>query len=313
MGTGIVAPVLALLTPHPQFPFPIRYPRKSTNSQNYIARRRYSSAVKAGGRVGGSEWEKTQSGERPTYQDEFNYDYDEEEEFGFGKKSGKQRVWWSDDSSTKWWDTSGGGDEDDDDDEEDGFGVLEGSIGGFSSIFEVLRTFGWMVPAIIISLLLGTGANNALLMAVALPLAQSALSSVLDLIWERAPENRRPKSRSRNRKRPFSGASSGSKMRQKREQNTENDNNSGDYKSWVAADNVSERKDGGRARSFGGWDELDEQRRKEKERRTATSNKKRWETSQGKLSKRSKRRQTPLLVRLLIAFFPFLGFWTKLW
>ncbi|KAL3523387.1 hypothetical protein ACH5RR_016221 [Cinchona calisaya] len=304
MGSGVLQ-LSALLTCPPSSP-PNLCSRKLvvSNIKNPTAQNttnRCSSAIRAGGRVGGSEWEgtstRTQNG-RSRYHDEFDYD---DPESGFSNTRRKRRIWWSDDS-----------DEEDDDDEEeeflDGLGILEGST-GFSSIFKVLRAFGWMVPAVVVSMVLGTG-TNAFVMALALPLAQSALSVVFDMLWGRSTDRHRPKSRSQKRKRAYAGASSGSRTRQEKEQSSQKGKSFDDYQSWVAKKNVSAEKGERRPQNFGGWDELDKQGKMEEEPKTATANEKRGQ-AKGKLSRRARNRQTPLLVRLLIAFFPFLGFWTK--
>lgn len=141
MGTGGgPLQLFTLLSSPPPPPHPLHnlYPHKfskrnhSPTSQTNHTRWFSFSSSKAGGRVGGSEWERTRTGthtphRRSRYRDEFDYD---EDEFGFGNTR-KQRTWWSDDSSQR--DT---GIDDDDDELLDGLGVLEGSI-GFPSIFKV--------------------------------------------------------------------------------------------------------------------------------------------------------------------------------
>ncbi|KAL3820121.1 hypothetical protein ACJIZ3_006026 [Penstemon smallii] len=214
-------------------------------------------------------------------------DYDEEDEFWF-RNTAKQRVWWSNDFY-----------EDDDDDEEFGFEL--GSI-SFHWILKVFRAFGWMIPAVVMSLLLGTG-PNAIIMTLALPLAQSALSLVTDTLWGRSSESEGPRPRTKSKKRPFSRAKTNTRARKEKGNRTQ----SGDYKSWVAANNEK-----GGSRNFGGWDELDGHMRVNNAAQgVKNANESRVEEERVQISRRTKG-DTPLLVRLLIATFPFLGFWTKL-
>ncbi|KAL5990302.1 hypothetical protein ACLOJK_011199 [Asimina triloba] len=143
----------------------------------------------------------------------------------------------------KWW-----SDEDEDDDNESS--EIEEDSDAFDEqlwdtfwIFKVFRSYGWMLPAIIISMLLATG-PAAFLMALAFPLGQSVLSLAVDKVWGSMQD--RPKRKSRSKKK-----------------NQENRENSGDgqrwgYKTWVVTDDGLIDKDNSqRLSSFGGWDELD--------------------------------------------------------
>ncbi|KAI5648844.1 hypothetical protein M9H77_34849 [Catharanthus roseus] len=268
-------------------------------------------SAKYGGRTGGSDWERTTRSckERSNYQDEFfTWDYEDEEESGF-RSAAKRRNWWSDDSSS--WD------EDDEEEEETfgGFGILEGSI-GFSSIFKLFRAFGWMVPAFIVSVLLGTGTSNGFVMALALPLAQSALSLIFDAVWGRS--TRRARSKSTRWESAFARGAGDRKTRKGRKVNSQYDRkkNNG-YQSWEAANNVSSKKreERRRTQSFGGWDELDKEWRREEEPegpKPSARDEKNQERESKLTSRRARNKQRPLLMRLLIALFPFLGSWTKL-
>ncbi|KAL3630976.1 hypothetical protein CASFOL_023960 [Castilleja foliolosa] len=241
------------------------------------------------GRSGGSRWDwdkNVSPNRRSRFSDTYvTDDYDEDDEYR-SRNSAKQRMWWSDDTY---------------DEEDEGFGILEASI-GFDWVLKVFRAFGWMIPAVIISLLLGTGPNT-ILMTVALPLAQSAFSLAADTLWGTSVENPRPKSK-RSKKRPFT-----SRTRAKREKETryQTRNGAGNYKSWIDANNASDRNGMTSRKKFGGWDELDkEPRAKPIEQADEPRARERV-----KISRRTKE-ETPLLTRLLIAMFPFLGFWTKL-
>jgi hypothetical protein len=133
---------------------------------------------------------------------------------------------------------------------------------------------------------------KAFLMALALPLGQSAISILLENIWgKKEGEIRRPRRKSR---RPFARRDGGVfNRREEREQN--NNYNRRDYRSWVSNGDAY----GGSQRSgLGGWDELDE-------------NYVRGEPVR-KLSKKKKYKEAPLFMRLLVAVFPFLGSWFKI-
>lgn len=148
-----------------------------------------------------------------------------------------------------------------------------------------------MVPAIALSLLVGTGPNT-IIMALTLPLAQSALSLVVDTLWGR-PNN--SKYKPRTKKRPFARAANTAGMRKEKVKNTGNE--------------ASFRKGETIKGNFGGWDELDE------EVPLMAKTRKENEQSQqkiGKLSRTVRKRDKPLVIRILIAVFPFLGSWTRL-
>ncbi|KAL3631017.1 hypothetical protein CASFOL_024001 [Castilleja foliolosa] len=241
------------------------------------------------GRGGGSrwDWEKNVSPNRLSRSSDTYVadDYEEDDEYR-SRSSAKQRMWWSEDSY---------------DEEDEGFGILEAPLGsiGFLSVF---RAFGWMIPAVIISLLLGTGPNT-ILMTVALPLAQSAFSLAADTLWGTSVETPRPKSK-KSKKRPFTSRARGRKEKETRFQTR---NGAGNYKSWVDANNASDKNGKTSREQFGGWDELDKEPRA---RPTEQADEPRVR-ERVKISRRTKE-ETPLLTRLLIAMFPFLGFWTKL-
>ncbi|KAL0402548.1 UNVERIFIED_CONTAM: hypothetical protein Slati_4284700 [Sesamum latifolium] len=178
------------------------------------------------------------------------------------------------------------------------------------ALLQMFRAFGWMIPAVIISLLLGTG-PNAIIMALALPLAQSALSLAAEALLGRADEPPRP--RPKSKKRPFAGATNRTRVRKEKEVRTHKGKEAENYKSWVDANNVSTKNEKHKHQRFNGWDELDNQPRVDKEPRVASvksTNKPRGQEAV-KISRRTKG-DTPLFMRLLIAMFPYLGFWTKL-
>ncbi|KAH6773864.1 hypothetical protein C2S52_003219 [Perilla frutescens var. hirtella] len=255
----------------------------------------------SGGRSGSSRWDwdgNAYPNQRSRFSDAYATDEcDEDNEFRF-RNAAKQRVWWSDDVDAE------------DGEEDDGFGILEASI-GFKWVFKIFRAFGWMVPAVAISLLMGSGPNG-IIMALALPLAQSAISLAADAMWGRADET--PRSKSKRKKRPPFTGSPGRTRVKKEETRTQMRKEAGSYKSWFEGNNVSAEKESrNRHQNFGGWDELDNPVRANKDPSVAhiKQEEERRADETFKISRRTKG-DTPLFMRLLIALFPFLGFWTKL-
>lgn len=178
------------------------------------------------------------------------------------------------------------------------------------AILQVFRAFGWMIPAVVISLIMGTGPNG-IVMSLALPLAQSAISLAAETLLGRADEAPRPRKRP-NKKRPFTGGQRRTRVRNEIRSQTrkEAENN---YKSWFEGNNVSSTKERN-WQDFGGWDELDRQVRSDQEPRTTSVEQRDDEPRAGERLKISRRRKgdSQLFMRFLIAMFPFLGFWTKL-
>ncbi|KVI08207.1 uncharacterized protein LOC112529209 [Cynara cardunculus var. scolymus] len=202
-------------------------------------------------------------------------------------------------------------DDDDDDDTIQWLDILEDFIDGVW-IFKVFRSFGWMLPAIISSLLLTSG-PKAFLMALAIPLGQSVLSLVFQTVWGR-PKNRTKsqgkKSKSKRRPPqpppPQSAATSVDidDEQEDKYMRGERKRAATGYQTWVAGDGGSSSN--GSSSSFGGWEELD------RRGGSKSNTDRRRKTSKSTLSRRERRSQTPLLLRLLIAVFPFLGSWTRL-
>lgn len=175
-------------------------------------------------------------------------------------------------------------------------------------LLQIFQAFGWMIPAILVSLLMGSGPDSVI-MALALPLAQSAFSLAADTLWGRADGT--PKPKSKRKKRPFNGSRVRARAKKEKEMQTQKRKEAGNYKSWFEGSNSSAT-DSNR-QDFGGWDELDNPVKPDRGPRVATF-KEEEEPRAKETFKRSRRTkgETPLLMRLLIAMFPFLGFWTKL-
>ncbi|XP_059652597.1 uncharacterized protein LOC132299792 [Cornus florida] len=227
-----------------------------------------------------------------------NNDKEEDDEgTGFGEK--QRRSWWSDDMP-KEVDSASGGLED-----------LLDSVW----IFKVFRSYGWMLPAIIASTLLATG-PKAFLMALALPLGQSMLSLAFEKLWGGKQTN--PKRKTRTKKKPSARTASNFELEEEEEEEGPGSRKGKrGYQSWVAENDISVDKGSQEEPSFGGWDVLDRQkefdmRSRKRPARTAGKSQRRTPMEKGKLSRRLGRSDTPLLLRLLIAVFPFLGSWTKM-
>lgn len=172
----------------------------------------------------------------------------------------------------------------------------------------MFRSFGWMLPAIISSLLLATG-PKAFLMALAIPLGQSALSLVFQKISGRKPSKQKRKGRNKQK----TSARYARKVKIEEEEATESEGTrrgAMGYQTWVGGNDVQADKNSQDSPRFGGWDDLD---------RRTTFNKGSAQRSaqnangelRSKLSRKRGKGETPLLLRLLIAVFPFLGTWTK--
>lgn len=173
----------------------------------------------------------------------------------------------------------------------------------------MFRSYGWTLPPIILSWLLASG-PKAFLMALVLPLGQSALSLAFEKLWGRT--RRRPKRKSRMRRKP-SASTVRNVETEAEEQDESRETRKGKvgYQSWVAGNDGPVSNGGQDAPNFGGWDDLD---RSEFARRAnrMTGGSRQTTTEKGKLSRRERKSDTPLLLRLLIAVFPFLGSWTKM-
>ena len=176
---------------------------------------------------------------------------------------------------------------------------------------QVFKAYGYMLPAIIASLLLTTG-PKAFLVALALPLGQSAISLAIEKLWGKVVEG--PRTKPKTKRKPFARSSSNFGKEGEEERSSGGRGRSGGYQSWASADSgAADRVGDSRRSSFGGWDELDSQKGSmRRESSTAGGSPQTEMTKRGKLSKRGRYRDAPLFLRLLIAVFPFLGSWTKI-
>ncbi|KAK3187732.1 hypothetical protein Dsin_027293 [Dipteronia sinensis] len=226
-------------------------------------------------------------------QDEEEEDDDDEGIFSGNVKKKKSREWWSKKYGTR---------------KKKSMNLFEEVIDSIW-ILKVFKSYGWLLPAIIISFLLATG-PKAFLMALALSLGLSALALAFEKL--RGKLQRRPKSKRRmRRKTSYSNATSVEMNEEEQEESHENRNKKMS-EFLVGSDNGSVRKGSEDSPSFGGWDDhLDvagSMRRKS--RVTGGSRRRRNEKLSG--SGRERNSETPLLLRLLVAVFPFISFWAEM-
>lgn len=222
---------------------------------------------------------------------------DEDHGSRFARNS-DQRAWWSDYEG----------------EDEDDMWMFEDEEGEFW-VFKVFKSIGWTLPAVAISLLLGNG-PDAFVMALVVPLAQSALSLAFDKVWGRTSDRWRPttsKSKMKRRKKGFSSTAANNvktNSGRREEEYTTVEEKASDYQSWVWV-GTAHNKGAKKAPNYGGWDQLVMQMKTQTKGQSqkAVHNK---AQKMGKLSRTGRVREKPLFMRLLIAAFPFLGSWNKL-
>ncbi|KAK9288688.1 hypothetical protein L1049_017151 [Liquidambar formosana] len=143
---------------------------------------------------------------------------------------------------------------------------------------------------------------------------KSALSLAFEKLFGRTKNNPKRKSR-RTKKKP--SAYSASKAEKEEEQEERRGTRTGKtgYQTWVVGNDGSVEKGGQDAPNFGGWEELDKQMEHDMGSARKAGLKKGGSRTapveNGRLSRRERKGNTPLLLRLLIAVFPILGSWTK--
>lgn len=174
---------------------------------------------------------------------------------------------------------------------------------------QVFRSYGWTLPVIISSLLLASGLK-AFLLALAIPLGQSALSLAFQKVWKRTQN--KPKRKGKARKKPRGTAAYNVDLNKKKEERQKSRKGEMGYQTWVADNDAPADKSTQNSPSFGGWEELDRDRDTQFKKKSAQTADGKQKTLKSKLSRREGRSDTPLLLRLLIAVFPFLGSWTKM-
>ena len=175
---------------------------------------------------------------------------------------------------------------------------------------QVFKSFGWMLPVILLSMF-ATG-PKAFLMALALPLGQSAITLAFEKLLGSSQNKQKRKVRVRKKtKNTFQRPVRNVKMEEEVQEGQKSRKRRKDYQSWVVSDDGSVNEGGNGATSFGGWDELDGMGSMRMSS-TMANGSKRTSKEKGKLSMTESKNDAPLLLRLLIAVFPFLGSWTRL-
>lgn len=209
----------------------------------------------------------------------------EEDEKGGSTRKGKKRKrrWWSDQ-------------------EEEPPGILEEAIDSLW-VLQLAKSYGWMFPPIVITSLLATG-PKAFLMVLALSVGQSALTFAFQKLLGKTQS--KPKRKVRKRRKTTGSTVNDADIGDEEQDKEGAVKGRMGYRSWVVDDNGSFNKDNQDAPNFGGWDEFDATapQRKRQPRKKPLAN--------GKWSMSGRKSDTPLLLRLLIAVFPFLGSWTKM-
>ncbi|PKA59412.1 hypothetical protein AXF42_Ash019566 [Apostasia shenzhenica] len=148
-------------------------------------------------------------------------------------------------------------------------------------------------------------------MALALPLGQSAISLAIDKLWGGSEKERRPSHTTRRE--TFSRSSVGFNKKAN-EASRDNFRRMEGYQTWVSAKDSSAVKNNSKPPSFGGWDELDRQSETNRSNNSRTNKRSTVSAKikMRKLSKKGQYRDSPLILRLIVAVFPFLGSWFKI-
>ncbi|KAJ6313136.1 hypothetical protein OIU77_014612 [Salix suchowensis] len=214
----------------------------------------------------------------------------EEDEKGGSTREGKRRKrrWWSDQ-------------------EEEPPGILEEAIDSLW-VLQLAKSYGWMFPPIVITSLLVSG-PKAFLSVLALSVGQSALTFAFQKLLGKT--SRKPKRKARKRRKTTGSPLNDADFGDEKQEKEEAVKGRMGYRSWGVGDNGSFNEDNQDAPNFGGWDEFDTtgsvQRRPQRKRQPRKK-----PLANGKWSGSGRKSDMPLLLRLLIAVFPFLGSWTKM-
>uniref|UniRef100_A0A2P2J8J5 Uncharacterized protein LOC8265692 n=2 Tax=Rhizophora mucronata TaxID=61149 RepID=A0A2P2J8J5_RHIMU len=206
----------------------------------------------------------------------------------------KKRKWWSDEPPKMA-------------ENEEEPGILEEAIDSLW-ILKVFKSYGWILPPILLAILLATG-PKAFLVALALPIGQSLLTFVFQKLWER--RKRKPKQKARKRRRPSPNTINDTNTDDEERDEEGQMQEKMDYQSWSVHDNGSVNQDAKGVLDFGGWDELDRVASMRRPPQMAARSHRKT-SMKDKLSQGGANSDMPLLLRLLIAVFPFLGSWTKM-
>ena len=104
---------------------------------------------------------------------------------------------------------------------------------------QVFKSFGWTLPVILLSLFFATG-PKAFLMALALPLGQSAITLAFEKLFGRSQSKRKRKARARKKtKNTFRSTGRNVKMEEEVQEGQKSRKGTKDYQSWVVSDDGS--------------------------------------------------------------------------
>lgn len=183
---------------------------------------------------------------------------------------------------------------------------------------QVFKSYGWLLPTIIISFLLATG-PKAFISTMALSLGLSALSLAVMKLYEKTQN--RPKRKKKARRKPYSRDSTSFEVDEERQDEAQDigDKEMGEF--WVGSDYGSVRKGSKDDLSFGGWGDLNGAGyvpRKPRSKNGSGMNRKVRLSGSGrkrkdKLSESRRNSEMPLLLKLLIAIFPFVSSLAEFW
>lgn len=232
-------------------------------------------------------------------------------------------------------------DEEEDEDVDDRSGSLEEVMADIWS-FKVLKSYGLLFPAIFMSSLMATG-PKALLMALAIPVGQSIFSLAYKIFLGET-RKKKPKWKSRVKRKTSPETVKNDVVEEETQVGSGKSRDERKYESWVV-----DGTGGQDTQNFAGWDDLTaaetikrpyraersaaegngklktEGRRSDSKRNTTVGNgmlrtdgrrrrdsKRNATEGNGRISTEDRRSNAPLLLRLLIALFPIIGSWTKL-
>ncbi|KAL9253067.1 hypothetical protein AKJ16_DCAP14491 [Drosera capensis] len=228
---------------------------------------------------------------------EFDYEGNERRDWSGSRRRRRRKK-------RRWWD------EEEEDGEEDWLGdVVEGLW-----VLKVLKSYGWTLPLIMLSWILATG-PKAFVMALGVPFGLALITFSFNKLWEWTQNSRKP--RPRPRRRQSSVYREDSYLKDDDEVGEESWNMRYPNKQnhfWVASqddDNVDKRS----ASTFGGWEDLVGEPEVESNASAFSAeriDRSKSTTKKWNANRRVKRRDLPLLLRLLVGVFPFLGFWISL-
>lgn len=210
--------------------------------------------------------------------------YDEEEDGDDDEFGRQRRRWWSDYSPPEM---------------DRGPESLEEFIDSIW-IIKIFGSYYPLLPAFLLSMLLATG-PKAFLMSLALLIGQSAFTFALKKLWDE--KQNKPKRKTKSKKRARINTASNVEYEEEEIKWTQKGKTG--YRSWVGRDDTSVDKDNQNPSTFGGWDDLDTTKEFDTKYRGRRAEK-------GRFSRRERKSEMPLLLRLLIAVFPFLSSWTKM-